>query len=141
MDHHENLNILVILFIFLVIHPGYTHAASCALYDPPTPGIHCFHGYEINHAVTSSKTSWVVEFYSGWCGHCQHFASAMKEIGREIEPWSSVFKLGVLECTGSKVNQDICGKYKIEAYPTLRVSVTSVNVNVATIVLRYIVLY
>ena len=108
--------------ILLVLTPS-SLAGTCKLYDPPTPGIHCFHGDEIDRAVVSSKTIWLVEFYSSWCGHCQHFAPVMKEIGAEVEAWSSVFKLGVLECTGSKVNQKACDKYKVQAYPTLRVSV------------------
>ena len=119
--------------ILLALTP-WSLASTCALYDPPTPGIHCFHGNEIDHAVISGKTIWLVEFYSSWCGHCQHFAPVMKEIGAEVEVWSSVFKLGVLECTGSKVNQNMCDKYKVRAYPTLRVSF-----NMTIDVLMYIV--
>ncbi len=96
-------------------------ADTCALYDPPALGIHCFQGNALDRVVTSSKTLWMIEFYSSWCGHCQHFAPVMKEIGAEIEAWSSTFKLGVVECSGSKDSQNACNRHKIQAYPTLKV--------------------
>lgn len=99
-------------------------ASPCALYEKPAPGVHCLHGNELDRTVTRAKVSWAVEFYSSWCGHCQHFAPILMEIGRDIESWSSVFRLGVLECMESKANQKACGKYKIEGYPTLRVSMS-----------------
>ena len=98
-----------------------TEAQSCALYDPPVPGINCFHGDQVFQAITNSRTSWMIELYSSWCGHCQHFAPAMKELGKDLKQWSSVVRIGVLDCTASKENQDICSKFNIGGYPTIRV--------------------
>ena len=113
-------SVLLVLALLVSLDP--TYAGTCALYDDvPTPGIHCFHGNQLEKAITSSSVLWMVEFYSSWCGHCQHFAPVMKELGTEVKAWSSVFKLGVLECTDSKDNQKICDKHKIQGYPTLKV--------------------
>ncbi len=34
--------------------------------------------------VHNSKTAWVVEFYSSWCGHCQYYAPTWKKLAEEI---------------------------------------------------------
>lgn len=110
-----------LLFLFTCA-PLALLAQHCALYDPPVPGLTCFHGDQALSAITDSRNSWMVEFYSSWCGHCQHFAPAMKELGMDVKQWSSVIKVGVFECTESKENQKICSKFNVEAYPTIRVS-------------------
>lgn len=127
----------LLALLVLVLSPPPTYSESCALYDDtPTPaGVHCFHGNQLDKAVTSSRFLWMVEFYSSWCGHCQHFAPVMKELGGEVKAWSSVFKIGVMECTGSKDNQKSCDRHQIQAYPTLKVLYnqwyTKVDVNIS----------
>ena len=113
-----------LLFIFLAFFLPVTSTESlrCALYDPPTPGINCFHGNTVEKVITRSKWAWIFEFYSSWCGHCQNFAPRLKELAQEMEAWSEVIRIGVLECTASKENQDICGKKMgVQGYPTIRV--------------------
>ncbi len=116
--HHS----LVSTLLLLMCTPLATKAQSCALYDPPVPGINCFHGDQVFRSMTNSRTSWMIELYSSWCGHCQHFAPAMKELGKDVKRWSSVVRIGVFECTESKENQDVCSKFNIGGYPTIRVS-------------------
>lgn len=113
--------------IFLLFFSWRTSLANetpnkCALYEPSTPGIHCFQGNAALEAVTNSRQAWVLEMYSGWCGHCQNFAPRLKELAKEIEVWSGVIKVGVLECTGSEDNQEMCTQMEVRAYPTIRVS-------------------
>lgn len=64
----------------------------------------------------------MLELYSSWCGHCQNFAPRLKELANEIDVWSGVVKVGVLECTGSKEDQTMCGHMGVQGYPTIRVS-------------------
>ena len=109
------------LLLLLTCAPLASKAQNCALYDPPVPGIKCFHGEQVLHTITNSRTSWMVELYSSWCGHCQHFAPAMKELGKDLKQWSSVVRIGVLECTASTENQKICSKFNVGGYPTIRV--------------------
>ncbi len=94
---------------------------TCALYDPLTPGITCFQGSQVLRALTNSPSAWMLEMYSSWCGHCQRFAPVLKAVAKEIEPWSAVFKIGIMECAFSKANNEACGKMEIQAYPTIRV--------------------
>ena len=123
MAHHTSLvSPLLLVTLLLAYTPLATEAQSCALYDPPVPGINCFHGDQVLRSITNSRTSWMIELYSSWCGHCQHFAPAMKELGKDVKQWSSVVRIGVLECTESKENQEICSKFNIGGYPTVRVS-------------------
>ena len=63
----------------------------------------------------------MLELYSSWCGHCQHFAPAMKKLGEDVKQWRSVIRIGVLECAASKENQDICAKFNVGGYPSIRV--------------------
>ena len=121
MTHNSPVFTLLLPLILLTYTPLATKAQSCALYDPPAPGINCFHGEQVLQAITNSRTSWMIELYSSWCGHCQHFAPAMKELGKDVKQWSSVVRIGVFECTESKENQNICSKFKIGGYPTIRV--------------------
>ena len=94
---------------------------TCALYEPPIPGITCFYDgqQEVLPSLTNSPTAWMLEMYSSWCGHCQRFAPLLKELGKEIQPWEGVFRIGVMEC--NKNNNDVCGQMEVQAYPTIRV--------------------
>ena len=121
MARNSLVSPLLLLLTLLACTPLATEAQSCALYDPPVPGINCFHGDRVFQAITNSRTSWMIELYSSWCGHCQHFAPAMKELGKDVKQWSSVVRIGVLDCTTSKENQDVCSKFNIGGYPTIRV--------------------
>lgn len=113
-----HLRVFLLLSPFTVVTTG---TQTCALYDPPSPGIHCYHGDQVLRVLTKSKYAWVLELYSSWCGHCQSFAPRLKELAQEIQPWSGVVRIAVLECTGPKENQDMCGKMDIGGYPTVRV--------------------
>ena len=75
---------LVVLHQFTLLSVISTPASStCSLYESAV-GVVCFHGDEVTSAITTSGTSWLVEFYSSWCGHCQHFAPTWKELAKDI---------------------------------------------------------
>ena len=77
---------------------------------------------EALEAVTNSDWVWMLEMYASWCGHCQQFAPRFKELARELEAWSAVVRIGVLDCTESSLHQQMCTKFGVQAYPTIRVS-------------------
>ena len=59
-------------------------AKDCSLYD----NFHdsqCFWEDELTAALTWSSNVWMVEFYSSWCGHCQHFAPIWKEVASRVK--------------------------------------------------------
>lgn len=116
-----SLHLLLLLSLTPPLATG-DSSKPCALYEPPAPGIHCLHGEQVLETVTDSQWGWMVELYSSWCGHCQNFAPRLKELARELEAWSDVVRVGVMECTGGEKNRDMCSKLGVAAYPTIRVS-------------------
>ena len=76
----------VLKLAFLILHCSlYGKAATeCALYEKPGP-LNCLKGVEVTERLTNSDSCWVVEFYSNWCGHCQHFAPTWKEIAYDVK--------------------------------------------------------
>ena len=119
--HHSVSSINTILCsLLLLVSP--MCCKHCSLYEPPAPGIVCLHGNELTRMLTNSSTSWMVEFYSSWCGHCQYFAPTMKEIGDQTQQWSSVVRIGVMDCSEGRENQEECSKFGIQGFPTLKVS-------------------
>lgn len=116
------------LLLLLPLPHWCVEAQDCALYKPSSPGIHCLRQDGAGDAVRVSRWVWMMEFYSSWCGHCQNFAPRLKQLAEELEAWSSVVRIGVLECTESKENQKVCGKFGVQAYPTIRVCELLANV-------------
>ena len=73
---------VVVYFTFCVLLSSANK--DCSLYED-FDGSRCFWGDEITAALTWSPTLWVVEFYSSWCGHCQHFAPVWKEMATRVK--------------------------------------------------------
>ena len=89
-SNRVNKNIILemrfaLLWGLLLVRLAYvtrTEQAGCALYEDVDEMV-CLDRLLITPSLTLSNTSWVVEFYSSWCGHCQHFAPTWKEIVRD----------------------------------------------------------
>ena len=78
---------LLLLFCALissVTAPPPAKPSSCGLYDDSPVGMVCFRGDEMASTIATGGTSWLVEFYSSWCGHCQHFAPTWKKLAEGI---------------------------------------------------------
>ena len=62
----------------------------------------------------------MVEFYAPWCGHCKalkpKFIEAAKKTTKSKE--FEGIKFGAVDCT---VEQQLCQKYDVKGYPTLKV--------------------
>lgn len=77
--------------------------------------------------VLNSNSSWIVNFYSRWCGHCKEFAPTYKKLATDMKGWNKIVKLGSVDCaTKSKKGKDngmsICFKnpYFIGGMPDCR---------------------
>lgn len=133
----------ILKLVFLILHCTLYGKATdkCVLYEKPGP-LNCLNGAEVTEKLTNSDSCWVVEFYSNWCGHCQNFAPTWKGIAYDVEGlylescsfvtmyatmaplyctgWKPFLQLGVVNCAESE-NSDVCRRYKIMAYPTIKV--------------------
>ena len=38
----------------------------------------------LQSTLVGSSRSWLVEFYSSWCGHCVHYAPAFKKLAKDV---------------------------------------------------------
>ena len=66
------------------VSPPTTNSPKCALYDDSPVGVVCFQGDDLTSAIATGGTGWLVEFYSSWCGHCQHFAPTWKKLAEDV---------------------------------------------------------
>lgn len=60
----------------------------------------------------------VVEFFAGWCGHCQNFAPVWKEAAHHAcaaAPW---LQFGAVDCVADYL---LCQEMHISSFPTLRI--------------------
>ena len=85
MCRRSRLFVLVVCAILSgVAAPPPSTRPPCNLYDDSPVGVVCFHGDEVTSAIATGETSWLIEFYSSWCGHCIHFAPTWKELAEEV---------------------------------------------------------
>ncbi|CAI6363615.1 unnamed protein product [Macrosiphum euphorbiae] len=72
-----------------------------------------------NDKVLQGNTSFVVEFYNAFCGHCIRFSTPWKGFGIQIYGWRNYVKVGVIDCS-NEINSQTCRDYEVMAYPTVR---------------------
>lgn len=60
-----------------------------------------------------------VEFYNSYCGACQRFAPTWKAVALNITKWNGIVRMGAMDCASDE-NNDVCRKYEIMRYPTMR---------------------
>lgn len=84
--------------------------------------------YTLLTAATFNSTiasgTWLIEFFSPYCGHCRHFAPTWRDLADYVFEENRVgkgktigVKMGQVNCI---VSGDLCGEQKIAGYPTLR---------------------
>ena len=60
----------------------------------------------------------VVEFFAGWCGHCQSFAPVWKEAARHACAAAPGLQFGAVDCVADYL---LCQEMRISSFPTLRI--------------------
>jgi thiol oxidase len=64
-------------------------------------------------------SSFLVEFYSDWCGHCRAYAQLYKQLAKDIRGWSSVVKIAAMNCA-DPLNEFTCRANGIMFFPYLK---------------------
>ncbi|CCE63468.1 hypothetical protein TPHA_0E03790 [Tetrapisispora phaffii CBS 4417] len=66
--------------------------------------------------IVGSKRFFVAEFYAPWCLHSKNIKERLAAAADRLLPRDIVF--GQIDCTE---NKEVCDKYEIDAYPTLKI--------------------
>jgi thiol-disulfide isomerase/thioredoxin len=92
----------VILFVINLLHlvSPFGIGKREGLYGPEDKGIVNLETGNFSSTVLGSKTAFLVEFYSSYCGHCINFAPAFKEFALNVAgSYESVPYAGLLSCS------------------------------------------
>ena len=65
---------------------------------------------------SSDQRFMLVEFYSAWCGHCQHFAPTYEELARVAKQRLPSLKVAAINCP---THEDACSEHKVSSFPTI----------------------
>lgn len=79
----------IFLFIFGLFLVSFS-SASKPLYRPYDPLVQ-LNSSNFHSTIIGKSHAWIVEFYSSWCGHCQHFAPTWREFARQIKSICSFY--------------------------------------------------
>jgi len=61
------------------------------------------------------ENTWFIMFHAPWCGHCRRFGPTWEEFAGKMK---NKMNIGKVDCTAY---QDICNKYGVTGYPTLKI--------------------
>ncbi|GMT33551.1 hypothetical protein PFISCL1PPCAC_24848 [Pristionchus fissidentatus] len=103
------------LFLLLVIS---SLISAKSLYDPSDPILELDND-TFNSSVYGQKRAFFIEFYSSWCGACIGYAPTFKKFARQLESWSPIVQVTVVNCAEDK-NMPLCREHQIAAFPTLK---------------------
>ncbi|CAJ1343406.1 unnamed protein product [Effrenium voratum] len=68
--------------------------------------------------VEAGKTAFV-KFYAPWCGHCKKLKPDWDKLASKWNKADSNALIVDVDCT-TDANKDMCGKYGVQGYPTLK---------------------
>lgn len=66
----------------------------------------------------NKNTTFMVQFYNTYCGHCQMFAPIYKELASRLKNWTQIVQIAGVDCSKDE-NVITCSENKIDGYPTI----------------------
>ncbi|CAD5229762.1 unnamed protein product [Bursaphelenchus okinawaensis] len=64
-------------------------------------------------------TSYMVEFYSDWCGHCRAYAPLYKSLANDVAKWKNVVRIGAINCA-DPLNENTCRANGVMFFPLIK---------------------
>ena len=68
--------------------------------------------------VVDGEGYMAIEFFAGWCGHCQAFAPIWKQVGDMACAAAPALRIGAVDCVADFLT---CQEMGVESFPTIRV--------------------
>ena len=90
-------------------------SSAAGLYSADNP--HILHVRDFTH-ISSSGGYHAVEFFAGWCGHCQRFAPTWREAAAQACSARPQLSFGVVDCVEDYL---LCQEMHVDGFPTVRV--------------------
>lgn len=113
--------IVVIQYLFLISTPliHLVNAEDRDLYSPSDDVLRLNSTTFIPTVFHQNKnTTFMVQFYNTYCGHCQMFAPIYKELATRLKNWTSIVQIAGIDCSKDE-NVITCSENKIDGYPTI----------------------
>lgn len=126
MKRQFHFILLVEIFLLFLLNGKYVNSFAIGMDESDNQGLYNASDHVVILNITNfkshiynSKSSWMVEFYSSWCGHCIRFAPIWKTFASSIVSWRTVVQVGVIDCANDD-NNPICREYEVMHYPTIK---------------------
>lgn len=114
------------IFYFILSHLllisysiNFTNAEQKDLYSPSDDVLRLNSTSFIPTVFHQNKnTTFVVQFYNTYCGHCQMFAPIYKDLAARLKNWTTIVQIAGVDCSKDE-NVITCSENKIDGYPTI----------------------
>lgn len=108
----------LLAILFLTANPTSFFFVS-ALYDNDENHVTTFtSSKDFRTRILESNGISLVQFYAPWCGHCQKFAPAYKEMAKIF---NGMVTVGAIDASSDGPLQRIAGEYGVSSFPTLKI--------------------
>jgi protein disulfide-isomerase A1 len=96
---------------------GIANWAKAQVEGPVDDYVTVLHEKNFDSEVKAHPEGILVEFYAPWCGHCKALAPEYEKAGATLKNKGYAGVLAKVDCTA---NEEVCGKYGVGGYPTIK---------------------
>eukprot|EP00040_Diaphanoeca_grandis_P032839 m.302570 g.302570 ORF g.302570 m.302570 type:complete len:121 (-) comp327501_c0_seq1:32-394(-) len=106
----------VCVFGSMLLNVSGFQAPHMALYTRDTPYVTYLDATNFNSVVyennSTESSTWFVQFYAHWCGHCQNFVKVWKPLAVDLHGWDPYIRVGAINCA-EYINMKICTQHNV----------------------------